>query len=231
MTITISIDSDLKDLAKDLPQALKNQIPFVLSKTMNEALYHSSTHARKQFPRYLENPTPFTRRGVQYDKTTKRNLLGSVFIPHDQWKYLRYVIVGGVKRWTRSTTGIIIPTKAMKLNQYGNIPGKGQRSDLWRYGHASRAGEFVVLPKDAAKRKMKAGVYERGHASKTGKFSKSTKSKSSNVRMIAMFRESVRYNHPFNFDKIVITQFKKKFGERLYKNFFQVMRNELSRRR
>ena len=102
---------------------------------------------------------------------------------------------------------------------------------MWRYGHASAAGEFVVLPKDA-KGKLKAGVYKRGHISKSGKFSASRKSRSSNIKMLASFEDKVKYGKKqMPFDRIVIKNFRKEFKMRLHRNYLRIIKQEVARRK
>ena len=112
-------------------------------------------------PRYINNPVAFTKRSIRYEKTKKNKFIGRVYIPADQWKYLQWIVDGGVKAWNQSPTGIGVPTENIKLNKSGNIVGRKNRGALWREGKGSRKGEFVINKLDARKRNGTAGVYKR----------------------------------------------------------------------
>jgi len=220
MSVQVNIKHDLDKLAKNFKAVYEKQIPFVLSSTMNKSMFETMKYTRKQYGRYLDNPVAFTRRGVLVNKSTKKKLHGQVYIPADQWKYLKWMIKGGTKTWNLSRTGIIVPTSNMRLNKHGNIVGKKRRADLWRYGHASANNEFVVLPK--SKSKLHPGVYKRG------KFSKG---RSNKIQMIATFESTVRYKKKqMPFDRIVIKNFSKEFKMRLHKTFLRVIKQEMARR-
>jgi len=216
MSIEVSIKHDLHDLAKNMRAVYQKQIPYILSTAMNKSMFETMKHTRKMFPRYLKSPVAFTKRGVLVNKSTKKTLHGQIYIPADQWKYLKWMVEGGTKTWNLSRTGIIVPTKNMKLNKYGNIIGKRRKADLWRYGHAAANNEFVVLPKD--KSKLHPGVYRRVN-------------KGNKIQMIATFEKKVKYGRKrMPFDKIVIKTFKHEMKIRLHSTFFRVIKQEMARR-
>ena len=118
----INITSDIKAAEKALG-ALKKQIPFAASVGINNTLKDIRKVEQAAIARELDKPTRSTVRGIRYKGSTKRNLVGAVFIiPHID-KYLRYQIHGG-KRKPRSRVEAL-PAQ-IKLNRYGNIPGRRQ---------------------------------------------------------------------------------------------------------
>jgi hypothetical protein len=77
-------------------------------------MYREAEHALDQ---HIDRPTPYTARGVKLFKARADRLDAELFIQPDQAKYLKYAIEGG-----RIPTNLK-PTRATRLNQYGNIPG------------------------------------------------------------------------------------------------------------
>lgn len=119
--MNININADLKALKKDLTRLQQKQIPFAAAGAINDTLYQlkgeEAWHAKKQ----LDRPTPFTLRGFKYTKANKKNLEGVFYIDDIQAKYLGYQIKGGVRRPKRKS--VLVPTKIMRRNKYGNVPG------------------------------------------------------------------------------------------------------------
>ena len=137
--VDVTLKIDLDDIIDDLDDLVKRQVPFAAFKALNESVFKGSVDVKKAMPYFIQGgPVPFTARGVQYKKApNKRNLVASIFIPDDQWKYMRWIVDGGVKRWTKSRHGIGQPLygdkgQRIKFNKYGNIPGRKRKEALWR---------------------------------------------------------------------------------------------------
>jgi hypothetical protein len=119
--LTISVKLDLKKLNKGLDEITRKQVPFATAAALTDTARQGRKVVQRVMPRYLDRPTPFTVRGVLFERATKTRLASSVFIREEVWKYLKYQVDGGV----RSGKGFIaVPARARKLNAYGNIPGK-----------------------------------------------------------------------------------------------------------
>lgn len=132
--VDIALKIDLDDIIDDLDNLIKKQVPFVASKALNSSVYKGSTLTKKAMPFFIQGgPVPFTARGVRYTKSNKRDLRASIYIPDDQWKYMRWIVDGGTKQWTKSRHGIGKPIyKNTRFNKYGNIPGRKRKEAVWR---------------------------------------------------------------------------------------------------
>lgn len=127
---TISVSHDIKKLKRDVTGIFRDQIPYASSVAVNETLKASQRQMRKQLPRYLDRPTPFTLgkpgnrgaiRGGSFwlQFSNKRNLTGAIFLGAKQAEYMGYAIAGGNR--TPDRRAIRMPVN-INLNAYGNIP-------------------------------------------------------------------------------------------------------------
>lgn len=116
--INIDISVDVEPARKYLKKVQK-QIPFAISQAINDTAIDATKALKVQAVKKLDRPTPFTLRGFRYKRSTKRHLVGVVYIADIQDRYLRYQVEGG----TRARKNIGVPVRA-RLNKYGNIPGR-----------------------------------------------------------------------------------------------------------
>ena len=121
----ISVSSNIKEVAKRVPRALRRQIPFATSQALNDTARQSAMKdARRDAVRELDRPNPFTIKGFVYKKATKRHLVSSVIIERRRWEYMNAQVNGQVR--TARGRGFPIQVtdagiKFLKRNKYGNI--------------------------------------------------------------------------------------------------------------
>ncbi len=115
----ISIQSNLKKLTKNLNNIQKKQIPFATAKALTATAIEARAAAKKAMVSKLDRPTPWTVRGVLYEKATKHNLKSAVYIKDDRARYLKWQISGGTRK--ARNKALLIPGN-IKLNKYGNLP-------------------------------------------------------------------------------------------------------------
>jgi len=180
----ITIKADFTKTIKRLNNIERKQIPFAASQAINDVSEKATGQLRRGAEQHLDRPTPFTLRGFRVQRSNKHNLRAFVYIAPIQDAYLKYQVKGG----TRTSRAIAVPVE-IKLNKYGNIPGK--KSGLARGAHQF-IGTFNGVK----------GVYERGHFSKKGKFTKSKKRRSTAIRLLVAFNKRVEYKPIFPFHKI-----------------------------
>jgi hypothetical protein len=133
---------DTTVLEKRLTRLEREQLPFARSLAANQAAFETARTLQQALPLYLDDPTPFTVRGVRYKKGNKLSPASSVYISDDAPKgtspkmYLKALIRGQRRRQKRSESvlarrGIIsrgegwIPASrtGIKLNRFGNLTG------------------------------------------------------------------------------------------------------------
>ena len=113
------ITSNIKAITKGLSDLDKEQIPFAISKALNDTAFQAKDALVAQMKQKLDNPTPFTLRAVRIKKATKHRQYAYVYINDTQAEYLDNMYFGGVK--TPKKKAIVVPTKDIRLNKHGNL--------------------------------------------------------------------------------------------------------------
>ena len=92
----ISMQSDIDKAIKQLG-ALGKQVPFAASVAINQTVKDIQKVEQAAIKRELDKPTPSTVKGIRVSRSSKRKLVGTVFIiPHID-KFLKYQIEGGTR--------------------------------------------------------------------------------------------------------------------------------------
>lgn len=121
MPVKISLDK--------LPEAIRNlaesQIPFATSLTLNRAMQAGINGVKDAMDRggIEGGPVRFTKQGMSYVATSKRDLRGAIYFKSDR-EYMREIIFGGTKQG-RNGSRIPEPNKKSKIktvNKRGNYP-------------------------------------------------------------------------------------------------------------
>lgn len=181
----IDIRSNIKEVTKYLTNVQKEQIPFAASRTLNELAFKL---ARQTMPEEADKTfeggaTPFTRKGFQYTKSTKRDLLASVFVNPTRAKYMQFMISGGTRYPNKRA--ILVATENSRVNRYGNIP-RGTMQQLIN----NKDKYFKGIPK-GKKGDNFAGIWERYGRKDQGR-----------IRMVAAYTDKAQYQPLFMFAKI-----------------------------
>ncbi len=119
--VSISLETDIKQVTKKAGRFYRKQVPFAVSLAMNKTTEDIQKVERAAARRELDQPTPQTVKGIRSRQSNKRNLAAAVFIIPAIDKFLKYQIRGG-KRPPRGKVEAI-PSE-LKLNRYGNIAGR-----------------------------------------------------------------------------------------------------------
>ena len=209
----IDIRSDVKQLTKSLNRIQRKQIPFATSKALNATAFDVRKTLQDALDIHLDAPTAYTKRGVQVEKSTKKNLVAKVGFRSKsfgkgkgsvtQAEYMKRQISGGLRLPKGQAIPVPVP-KNMKPNKFGNIPrGKIDRllADKDRY--------FSGEPKG---RKGASGIWQRMPAnSKRAK----SKNKGGRIRMVIAWEPKAQYSPRFPFRQVVAktvrTNFKLRF--------------------
>jgi hypothetical protein len=142
----LDVSVDLKGFEAAMDNLAKEQIPFATAYALTQTAKLAQKAVEDAMPRYLDRPTPFTRRAVFTRPATKRRLLAEVQIKDGKAtaaggrdssgkpiKQLGHQVEGGVRPYKQfelllQSRGLMprgwyaIPGKDIPLNQYGNVP-------------------------------------------------------------------------------------------------------------
>lgn len=110
--------ANLTDLSNQL-RTLRKQIPFATAQAMTAVVRKIEDAQKVAMQRNLDNPTPFTVKGVRSKGARKTDLTAKVFVMPTAASYLEPFEIGGVHKLSGST---LLNPKAIKLNKYGNLP-------------------------------------------------------------------------------------------------------------
>lgn len=190
MAFDISIKSNVREVARRLDRIQKKQLPFAISVALNKTAEFTATNLNNDTRRYFENPTPFTQRAFGFKKSNKRNLTARVFARRTQNEYLQYQVFGGIKR--PQGRALVLPEN-IRLNRYGNIP----RNSIKRL--LARRDTFSGVVRGVA------GIWQRGHYTRSGRFSSSSKSRGSSLRLLVAYEPSATYVPRYPYSRLTRT--------------------------
>ena len=187
----LSIEADIKKLSKGLNNIQKNQLPFVISKSLNEIGGEVKEAQQNEIIKEIDRPKPFTKNSVFATRTTKgavKNNRGQVTIGLKDKasrgtpaaRYLAPLISGGDReskpfeyRVRRKIKGKQIGlTSANRRNKFGNVSRKRIKSisDAILNGK-DETGKFIFIEGAGlvfetkgigrANRKLVAGIAEK----------------------------------------------------------------------
>lgn len=110
--------ANLTDLSDQL-RTLRKQIPFATAQAMTAVVRKIEDAQKVAMQRNLDNPTPFTVKGVRSKGARKTDLTAKVFVMPTAASYLEPFEIGGVHKLNGSA---LLNPKDIKLNKYGNLP-------------------------------------------------------------------------------------------------------------
>ena len=137
MQITIT---GLDNLTGKLGQIAKKQLPFAISRAINETLSGAHKAVVKEINDVFHEPTPAVQKGVRWSASTKRNLSGKIYLTSgggggpDIASILRPHITGA-DRIKKASEGAfkrhgwmgqgqwMVPGPGAPIDRYGNVPG------------------------------------------------------------------------------------------------------------
>lgn len=181
----IDIRDNIKEVTRYLTSVQKDQIPFAASRTLNDLAYKL---ARQTLPDETEKTfeggaTAFTRKGFRYTKSTKRDLIATVFVDPARAKYMQFQIAGGTRYPNKRA--ILVATENSRVNRFGNIP-RGTMQQLIN----NKDKYFKGIPKGKHGDNF-AGIWERYGRKNQGR-----------IRMVAAYTDKAQYRPKFMFAKI-----------------------------
>ena len=171
----ISIKSDIAKAVKFVG-AYSKQIPFATSVAMNKTINQVQTVEQAAMRRELDQPRPATIKGIRVKRSTKRKLEASVFVIPGIDQFLRYQVVGGTRPPRGRAEAVPV---GIKLNQYGNIPGRRQ----------GKLAKLLARP-DTFSGTVKgvSGIWQRGKGKQR-----------QTVKLLASYQDRTKYKPRFHF--------------------------------
>lgn len=114
-----TIDFDMREFEAALTDFERNQMPFALSQALNDTAQDVMRAWQQEIDTKIDRPTPFTRRGVFVQRSSKQRLEAVVGIKDVQAEYLKWQVRGGTQSSRRRAIPVAVK---QKRNKYGNAP-------------------------------------------------------------------------------------------------------------
>ena len=191
----ITVKSDVDKLIKKLNYLEKKQIPFATSKAINTVAFKVKTGLDGSTKQYIDRPKPFTRKPTAYTKSTKRNLVATVFVKPKQLAYLNYIIYG------KSERNRAVPTGG-RTNAYGNL------ARTYIKTRVKKKTFFSGTPKGGDR---PDGLYER-------------RNRNTKLKQHAVYKDSVNHRRVWPFHKIAKKIVNRHFERELHKEIAEAIR-------
>ena len=119
----LDVKVDTRGVMQRLDRLQRDQLPFALSRAMNDVAEKIRAATPAILERDLDRPTRFTTdpRGMFVERATKSRLQTTVGFRPLQSAYLKYQVEGGLRAPKRRA--LRLPT-AQPLDQFGNLPAR-----------------------------------------------------------------------------------------------------------
>lgn len=165
--LNVSFSSNIEQVAKQVDNIKKRQIPFAAKNAVNETAYHL---ARKHLPNYTNKifdggATAWTRRGSRYIKaSSKHHPTALVYYSGDHHPYIHTMVHGGIR--TPEKTYVAVPLD-LPRNKFGNVTRAGWKKIVNKKGgkyfvkEHKKKGEPVMFERMARGRLKLRLVYNR----------------------------------------------------------------------
>lgn len=139
MMIDLSVKIDLRPFTRDMTAIERKQLPYALMLALNETAKGGRVAVQKEMDRVFDRPTPYAKRGVVFDRATRKNLQAAVVVTGDRTKgglpataFLGPQIQGGmrrhkafeqqlVQRGMMQSREVAVPATRAPLDRYGNL--------------------------------------------------------------------------------------------------------------
>ncbi len=211
MSVSVMVTSDIKNLSKWLTRTQKTALPSAIRNALNETAVESMKWWKNNLSRYIDRPTKYTIKNIQYTRAEKHRLISTVGFASKRFGkpigrgsayYMKLQIEGGTRLPEKRS--IAVPTSNYKTNQFGNIGKPGKIKSL-----LEKPNYF------SGQVKGKAGIFKRSGLKKRKK-----------VQMMIAWEPKTRYQRRFNFPKI-----SKNIISRIFKPIYEKQLNAVLRKK
>lgn len=131
----LKVDLDIKKTKASL-QKMQKQMPFATSVALNELAKQARLDIKKVLPQLIDRPTPYTAKSLQYEPSTKKNLVA----------YVGFAGAGfGQMPGGKGRVGFPASEYIGRLERGGTrVPASGRRSIVFPGAHAEKTGEKIL---------------------------------------------------------------------------------------
>lgn len=193
----ISVKSNADDVAKQL-KGLGKRIPYTIKDGLNSTAFEVQKSLKKDLPKYIDNPTPYTLRGLQVKKATLRELTAVVGFAGGGFgrlnnpgiepaEYMARLIGGGERRPTTGREALLMPASKQRLNKYGNLTRAARKVGKRAEGRQF----FIASERDPQSYHLAPGLYRR-------------MGKSKRIQALILFKQTATYRKQYDFPMLAL---------------------------
>jgi hypothetical protein len=168
-SIILNIESELPKAIR-WTDAMTKQLPFAISRALNETGFDIRNALNGATRQYFNNPVPFTQRAFLVNRSNKRNLTVDIYAERRRARYLRTLISGGQRgqkpfelrflseaQASMPKGSRLIPA-AIRLTPAGNVSLAALRRIEQQLSTKGRNSTFIGKPSG---NNRPAGIYQR----------------------------------------------------------------------
>lgn len=157
--IEIRLDSNWKQISKELTYVQKRHFPFAQALTLTQLARRASVEVRDEMPKAFSNPTRYTLNSLKWEKATKENLISRVWIKDkgDAGKgnapelFIKPEVFGGPRKRKKFESKLhyagylpdgwyVVPGTGVKRDAHGNVPN----SLIQKVLSALKASDYIA---------------------------------------------------------------------------------------
>jgi len=220
----ISVKSDIQQFSKWMNATQKKHLKSAIRNGLNETAFQTMKGMRKDLPKFVDRPTDFTIKGLQYSRAEKTRLTARVgFVSSNfgkkrgsaktfQADYMSRLDTGGIRLPNKRSIAVPV-VKNYKTNKHGNL----RRNALDRFfsSTGNNAGTFFIGRPRGAKRPGGDGVFRRGGRNGRGE-----------IKMQVVFKDNTKYTKSYPFQRQVKDHVRQKFRKSFEKQIQEVMKRK-----
>ncbi len=215
--MNLDVAADFAGFSKYLRTFQRKHLPSIYRNTLNGIAFEAQRELKKNLPKQVENPTPYTLSGIQVEKTDKNKLESKVGYVSQTFgkKRAGAGILPAVYMSRLSTGGIRLPQKKViavpvlknyRPNKFGNI----KRNDISKF--LSDDNKYFVGPPKGAKKPGGYGIFKRmGRGGRK------------NIAMLIAFKDDAKYFKTYNFGQVIRGKTRKVMKKEFAKHFKEVL--------
>lgn len=216
----ISVKSDIANFSKWMNATQKKHLKSAIRNGLNETAFQTMKGMRKDLPKFVDRPTSFTTKGLQYSRAEKTKLTARVgFVSNDfgksiggsrtkQADYMSRLAQGGIRLPHRRSIPVPIK-KNYRTNKFGNI----KRNDINKFLSNDKK-YFSGIPKGINDSKAD-GIWKRmGRGGRK------------NIAMVIAWEDTTKYFKSYPFGQQVKDHVRQKFRKSFEKQISEVMKRK-----
>lgn len=215
--MNLDVTADFKGFSKYLRNFQRKHLPSIYRNTLNGIAFEAQRELKRNLPKQVDNPTPYTLSGIQVEKTDKNKLASKVgFVSQTFGKkragagilpaeYMSRLNTGGVRLPQRKSIAVPV-LKNYRPNKFGNI----KRNDISKFLSDDKK-YFAGVPR---------GIND---PNADGIWKRMGRGGRKNIAMVISWNKNTKYFKTYNFGQVIRAKTRKVMKKEFAKHFKEVL--------